>query len=228
MQCTNHNQREATGFCIYCGKAFCSDCLVEVQGRQYCKEHLSHSMENKNNSYYQQPNQEIVDTRNIYPSQIQTGTQVDGNRYNIIPQSQNTNTPYNGYTQQNLEIYNNTYPTQNNYVPQNQPQQSVNVNINSPTNLGNPIPAYGQQNASVINNNVYNNGIIGYPYKSRLTAALLCFFLGWLGIHRFYVGKNGTGVIWFLTAGFFGFGAFIDFILILVGSFRDKAGYPLK
>ena len=40
--------------------------------------------------------------------------------------------------------------------------------------------------------------------KSRLIALLLCIFVGGLGIHRFYVGKIGTGVLWLLTAGCFG------------------------
>lgn len=64
--------------------------------------------------------------------------------------------------------------------------------------------------------------------KSRLAAALLCFFLGFLGIHRFYVGKVGTGVIWLLTGGILGIGALVDFIMILVGAFRDKAGKPVE
>jgi hypothetical protein len=58
--------------------------------------------------------------------------------------------------------------------------------------------------------------------KSRLAAALLCFFLGFLGIHRFYVGKIGTGVLWLLTGGLRGIGALVDFIMILVGAFKDK------
>mgnify|MGYP003763563379 CR=1 FL=1 len=60
--------------------------------------------------------------------------------------------------------------------------------------------------------------------KNRLAALLLCFFLGYLGIHRFYVGKVGTGLIWLFTAGFFGIGALVDFIMIAVGSFTDQAG----
>ena len=64
--------------------------------------------------------------------------------------------------------------------------------------------------------------------KSRLAAALLAFFLGGLGIHRFYVGKVGTGVAIILTlGGFFGIWPLIDFIMILIGSFRDKAGKVL-
>lgn len=60
--------------------------------------------------------------------------------------------------------------------------------------------------------------------KSRLVALLLCIFLGPLGIHRFYVGKIGTGIIWLFTGGLFGIGWIIDLILIAVGTFRDKLG----
>lgn len=64
--------------------------------------------------------------------------------------------------------------------------------------------------------------------KSRTVAALLCFFLGWLGIHRFYEGKVGTGILWLLTAGLFGIGEIVDFILILCGKATDKNGLPIK
>jgi len=64
--------------------------------------------------------------------------------------------------------------------------------------------------------------------KSRVVAAILSFFLGWIGIHRFYVGKIGTGIIWFITAGCFGIGNIIDFFMILFGTFKDKDGLYLK
>jgi TM2 domain-containing membrane protein YozV len=61
------------------------------------------------------------------------------------------------------------------------------------------------------------------PY-SRLAALLLCFFLGWLGVHRFYVGKVGTGVAMIFTLGGLGIWTLIDFIMIIVGSFTDANG----
>lgn len=64
--------------------------------------------------------------------------------------------------------------------------------------------------------------------KSKVAAALLCFFLGGLGVHRFYVGKVGTGILWLFTFGVFGIGALVDFIMILVGAFKDKQGNPLE
>ena len=64
--------------------------------------------------------------------------------------------------------------------------------------------------------------------KSKVTAALLCFFLGGLGVHRFYVGKVGTGVAMIFTLGGLGIWAIVDFIMILMGSFTDVNGKKLK
>jgi TM2 domain-containing membrane protein YozV len=58
--------------------------------------------------------------------------------------------------------------------------------------------------------------------KSRLVALLFCILLGFLGVHRFYVGKIGTGILMLVTLGGLGIWQLIDLILIAVGSFRDK------
>lgn len=60
--------------------------------------------------------------------------------------------------------------------------------------------------------------------KRILPAAILCFFLGVLGIHRFYVGKIGTGILQLITLGGLGIWALIDFVMIVIGSFKDKQG----
>ena len=67
-----------------------------------------------------------------------------------------------------------------------------------------------------------------YSEKSKGTAAVLCFFLGWLGVHRFYVGKIGTGLLWMFTLGLFGVGEIVDLIMILCGSFTDGEGALIK
>jgi TM2 domain-containing membrane protein YozV len=53
-------------------------------------------------------------------------------------------------------------------------------------------------------------------------------FLGSLGVHYFYVGRIGMGILWLLTGGLFGIGLLIDFILILTGTFKDSYGRPIE
>ncbi|MDI7202080.1 NINE protein [Leptospira santarosai] len=48
--------------------------------------------------------------------------------------------------------------------------------------------------------------------KSKGTAYVLWLLsgFGWLGFHRFYIGKIGTGILWICTGGLFAFGSLYD------------------
>nr|WP_297937217.1 NINE protein [uncultured Lachnoclostridium sp.] len=147
MYCVNHTNTQAAGVCVSCGKFFCDDCLVEADGKNYCKSCIGKA---------------------------------------FSEQEKLSKSP-----------------------------QTININNN---NIANSVSSVNQINSV--------NQMIS-P-KSRLVSLLLCIFLGFFGIHRFYAGKIGTGIIYILTLGLFGFGVLFDFILIIIGSFRDKYGMFIK
>jgi len=64
--------------------------------------------------------------------------------------------------------------------------------------------------------------------RDWLTATLLSFFVGVLGIDRFYLGYTGLGILKLITLGGCGIWALIDFILIAMGSLGDANGLPLR
>lgn len=105
--------------------------------------------------------------------------------------------------------------------------------INTQDPFGTQLPNYqtpNYQTPTIVINNVANanaysasNGM-RISSKSKIVTLLLCLFFGWLGFHRFYVGKVLSGILYFFTFGFFGVGCLIDLIKILSGTFTDGAG----
>ncbi len=64
--------------------------------------------------------------------------------------------------------------------------------------------------------------------KDFMAASMLSFFLGGLGIDRFYMGYIGLGILKLITIGGCGIWYLIDLILILTGNLNDSNGRPLK
>lgn len=143
------------------------------------------------------------------------------------PDAQYTGTQYpqQQYPQQ---PYQQQYP-HSNYAQQ--PYQQQYPNQQYPPNQPYPQNQYGAAG-------------YGVSDKTKMMVAILAFFLGTLGIHRFYVGKTGSGIamaaltiVGYITGFLLGFGfilvsavglwVLIDFIMALMGKFTDKYGRPI-
>ena len=68
---------------------------------------------------------------------------------------------------------------------------------------------------------------VGTPQKSQSAAFLLSFFLGFLGVDRFYLGFIGLGILKLITCGGLGIWSMIDTIIIGIGSAKDSEGNSL-
>lgn len=94
------------------------------------------------------------------------------------------------------------------------------------------------ENTSVANNNNINvetktvvkeykntkKVVVDGDGKNQLVALLICIFVGALGIHRFYLGYIGIGIIQLLTLGCCGIWTLIDLIMIVTGDLKPKGG----
>ena len=64
--------------------------------------------------------------------------------------------------------------------------------------------------------------------KSKKVALILCLLLGMAGLHYFYVGRIGKGILFMCTGGLFCFGWIADIIKIATGGFKDNSGQYLR
>src|ERR1035437_1585826 len=67
-----------------------------------------------------------------------------------------------------------------------------------------------------------------FSQKDWMVTLLISFFLGGLGIDRFYLGYTGLGILKLITCGGCGIWSLIDFIMIAIGSLNDADGLPLR
>ena len=85
-----------------------------------------------------------------------------------------------------------------------------------------PKPTVSSSSSNISDDEYLNT--INTDDKSIVVAVALWFFLGWLGIHRFYLGHIGVGVLYLLTGSLCGLGWIIDGILFLTGGLKPKKG----
>ena len=68
-------------------------------------------------------------------------------------------------------------------------------------------------------------GLARIANRKKSIALLACFFFGWLGIHRFYLGQTAMGLVYLFTWGLFGFGVLIDFFVI---AFKPEREFDMQ
>ena len=110
-------------------------------------------------------------------------------------------------------------------MPREKTTTNINDNSSHVTNNYYYVQAPVQEAKNIHKNQIKNETL---STKSKGVCFILCFFFGFFGVHHFYVGKIGTGILYLFTCGLFGFGWLIDIFKILANSFTDKNGFRLS
>lgn len=87
--------------------------------------------------------------------------------------------------------------------------------------IKNPRPKKGKKAVEYIEKDDYSS-------KAWSITLVLCVLLGFIGFHRFYVGKAGTAILMLLTFGGFGIWVLVDLIRIIINNFTDEEGKIVK
>ncbi len=66
-----------------------------------------------------------------------------------------------------------------------------------------------------VNTNTNLNGVYAGRLRNKWVAIVLCLLGGFFGLHKFYEGKIGMGILYLCTGGLFFVGVVIDFIALL-------------
>jgi restriction system protein len=126
---------------------------------------------------------------------------------------------------------------------EDQPTRGVNIEITlfEPGETKPPAPSIPsippaistQQHQPVIYKNKkkekrISQSVVYKSAKSYWVTLLLCISLGIFGIHCFYVGRIGRGILFAFTGGLFIIGWLGDIFKILSGTFKDGAGMPIR
>ncbi|MCA9263230.1 MAG: protein kinase [Planctomycetales bacterium] len=96
--------------------------------------------------------------------------------------------------------------------------------VSSPVDRPSPIAAAKPARNEAVSPDWMEDSISSH---SRLAAMVLAMLFPFSGLHRFYVGKWFTGLLWFLTGGLGMIGQIIDLVMIATGVFQDSQGRTL-
>ena len=86
-----------------------------------------------------------------------------------------------------------------------------------------------REEAEKLEGKTQTNSISRASSKNKYIAIFLLLLnaIGIAGLHRFYVGKKKTGILYLLTFGIFGLGSIYDLVLLIQNKFTDKIGAVL-
>jgi TM2 domain-containing membrane protein YozV len=119
-------------------------------------------------------------------------------------------------------------PIQLNEKDENKTEISIVSKSKTGVLAGGALTKKNEQNVELLLSNVskFLQGkeivVKGGSEKGLTITLLIAIFFGWLGLHRFYVGKWKTGLLYMFTLGGLGIGVVIDLVRLIMGNFTDK------